>query len=132
MISEAINQYPRNDLLVTTSMPGMLNSTTDQDQEIQALNFLRKKLIETSAIVYTILTFSLLFIVILVVVITTKLCSLKNKKRRVSSNDLDSRNTSESNKYNESIEIYEEPVWRDDQPSAIKVKPNAGYAKHTY
>ena len=81
---------------------------------------------------YALLSFVLLFVVISVVVIIVKIC-LKKKTRKtgsVSSNDIDNRNA--SNEYNESIEIYEEPVWKNDQSDTIKVKPNAGYAKHTF
>ena len=40
--------------------------------------------------------------------------------------------TQHFNDRNESAEIYEEPLWKDDRPDAIKVKPNAGYAKHMF
>ena len=130
MISETVNQYPRNNPFAITFMPSTMNSTADQDTQI--FNYLRDKLTETSAIQYTLLTFSLLFVVILVVVIATKLCSKKKarKAESLSSNNHGKYNT--SHEYNESVEIYEEPVWKDDRSNAIKVKPNVGYAKSTF
>ena len=132
---EIASQYEsHNDILITTTseVSSTLITTTDPEREL--LEDLRNKLSETSSMQYAILTSCLLFIVILVTVIIVKFKTcLKKKARSTEKYDLDKCHTSnEYNDNNESVEIYEEPVWKDDRPDAIRVKPNAGYAKRTF
>ena len=137
---EISNQYEpsdHNDLLITTTTEASTATTNvgTTNPERELLEDLRNKLSETSSMQYVILTISLLFVMMLVVVIAVKFKTvcLKRKARDIESYDLENCNTSnEYNDRNESAEIYEEPVWKDDRPDTIKVKPNAGYAKHTF
>ena len=122
----------RNNLPMTTT------GTTDVDTtnpEKVLLEDLRNKITETSSVQYVIFAISLLFVIVLVIAIVMKfktVCLKKKARPGTECYDLDKRNTGTKYKdHNESPEIlYEEPVWKDDRSDAIKVRPNAGYAKH--
>jgi cell division protein FtsL len=129
IISNESSDHNGNLLMAATTNVG----TTNPEREL--LEDLRNKITKTSSVQYVVLAISLLVVTILVIVIAMKFKAVcvKKKARDTERYDLDKRNTSnEFNDHNESTEIYEEPVWRDDRPDAIKVKPNAGYAKHLF
>ena len=119
------------------NLPMATTGTTDVDTtnpERELLMDLRNKITETSSVQYVIFAISLLFVIVLVIAIVMKFKTvcLKKKERSTECYDLDKCNTGTKYKdHNESPEIlYEEPVWKDDRSDAIKVRPNAGYAKH--
>ena len=122
-----------NNLLLATTYTGTTNvDTTNPEREL--LEDLCNKITKTSSVQYVMFAISLLFIIVLVIatVMEFKTVCLKKKARGTECYDLDKRNTGTKYKdQNESPEIlYEEPVWKDDRSDAIKVRPNAGYAKH--
>ena len=119
------------------NLPMATTGTTDvytTNPERELLEDLRNKITETSSVQYVIFAISLLFVIVLVIatVMKFKTVCLKKKARGTECYDLDKRNTGTKYKdHNELPEIlYEEPVWKDDRSDAIKVRPNAGYAKH--
>ena len=119
------------------NLPMATTGTTDvytTNPERELLMDLRNKITETSSVQYVIFAISLLFVIVLAIAIVMKFKTvcLKKKARGTECYDLDKRNTGiKYNDHNESPEIlYAEPEWKDDRSDAIKVRPNAGYAKH--
>jgi predicted outer membrane repeat protein len=139
-VSTSDDSSDHNDNLLMATTTEVSTGTTyvgSTNPERELLQDLRNKISEASSVQYVILAISLLFVTILVIVIAMKFKTVcvKKKARDTEHYDLDKRNTSnEYNDHNESAEIYEEPVWKDDQPDAIdlEVKPDAGYAKHLF
>ena len=123
---DILNPYHHNDDPLAPEVPGI---TTTWEH---LLNNLQAKLSKTSAVLYALLSFTLLFNAILVVIIVIMFCLRKRKKRATKDENLSSNNIIDKHNTSESTDLYEEPVWKNDKSDAIKMETNAGYAQHVF
>ena len=109
--------------------PTTFGATTTEDHSLKKLE---NKLVETSTAVYVFFSLALAIVVTVIIAVVVKFC-IKKKTKKGSMN-IQHRNTavsSESNKYDDDVDIYEEPVWKDNPASnAISMKPNVVYSKN--
>ena len=103
-------------------------ATTTEDQSLKKLE---NKLVETSIVVYVFFSLALAIVITVTIAAVVKFCIIKKTKK--GSMNIQHHNTavsSESSKYDDDVDIYEEPVWKDNPSNAISMKPNVVYSKN--
>ena len=106
-------------------------STTAGPEVDPILKEIQSQLLGTSVVVYLLFSFFIIFIVVLIVIVVVKYkrkSGMQHMQQQSSVNHMTDTHTSSSERYTESIELYEEPEWCvQGQSNATPFKPNAGY-----
>ena len=103
-------------------------STTTGQEVDPLLKEIQSQLLGTSVVVYLLFSFFIIFVVFVIVVMVVKYKRRRGMPQQSTFNHTIDTHTSSSERYAESIELYEEPEWCvQGQANTKPLNPNAGY-----